>query len=786
MACAAGMAQAQSAATAAVAQADQTEARKTYRIAAGPVNEVLASFAIAAGVSITIPPTLVQGKVSPGLQGSFGVRDGFAQLLEGTGLEATSTSGGAYILRAGAGPAGAAQGSTLAEVRVTADAVGPTTTEGSRSYTTPATAAATGLTLSLRDTPQSVSVLTRQQIEDQNITSLGQAMKSVTGIYAVSSDSDRTDIYARGFYVDNYQYDGVPTTVSTDFFGASTTDPTVYDRIEVVRGATGLLTGAGEPSASINLVRKHADSKVLTGSASIGAGTWNTYRASVDLTTPLTQDGRIRARVAASLEDRDSYMDLYQGKRQVLYGIVDADLTPNTKASIGVEYQANRPTSSSWGGLPLVFSDGSFTSWDRSKTPATNWTYWNTTSTTTFASLEHRFDNGWKAKANLSHRESEQDAKLLYLYGDLDRATGTGLGGLAGYYGFTFQQNSVDLQASGPLEMWGRKHELVVGLTNTQNTYVQANHARTSPLASTGNFYQWDGSYAEPNWSPLLTTSGIDKTRQTAVYSALRLSLADRLKLIIGGRQNSWETESLTEKRSQNVFTPYAGLIYDLSESYSAYASYTDIFKPQNYRDVTGALLDPVTGKAYEAGVKGEHFNGALNSAFSVFRIEQENVAVQDGANLVPNSSANAYYGAKGVVSQGFEVQLAGELAPGWSVSTGFARTVAVDGKDAALNTWAPRTMVTLFSSYRLRGDWQALTVGGGVNWQNRVYDEGTGYAQGSFGVYSLMARYEFTPQLSGQLNINNLFDKTYYDNLSGQGYFGAPRNVMATLNYKF
>ena len=204
MACAAGTAGAQTV-PAADASATQAGPRKAYSIAAGPLDDALSSFAATAGVSITMPPALVQGRRSPGLQGSYAVREGFARLLAGSGLEAAGGAGGAYALRPSTSGEreGSADGTTLAPVTVTAEADRSGTTEGTGAYITPATAAATGLALAPRDTPQSVTVLTRQQIEDQNMLSLGQAMKSVTGVFAVSSDTDRTDLYARGFYIDS-------------------------------------------------------------------------------------------------------------------------------------------------------------------------------------------------------------------------------------------------------------------------------------------------------------------------------------------------------------------------------------------------------------------------------------------------------------------------------------------------------------------------------------------------------------------------------------------------------
>ncbi|KAG1314068.1 hypothetical protein G6F62_013983 [Rhizopus arrhizus] len=143
----------------------------------------------------------------------------------------------------------------------------PAVTEGTGSYTTPATSAATGLTLSLRETPQSVSVVTRQRIDDQNLRSLDEVMGNVVGVQVVSEDTDRTDFWSRGFYIDSLQYDGVPTTIGLSMYGESDNDSFIYDRIEVVRGATGLMSGAGNPGASINLVRKRGGAEPWTRAA---------------------------------------------------------------------------------------------------------------------------------------------------------------------------------------------------------------------------------------------------------------------------------------------------------------------------------------------------------------------------------------------------------------------------------------------------------------------------------------------------------------------------------------
>lgn len=766
-----------------------------YAIPAGPLAAALNRLGRESGALITFAPELTNGVHTQGLHGHYTVPQALAILLASTDLAAQSDTSGSYALRriSFVQPT-AGTGVSLAEVRVTAPASTPeqlATTEGTGAYSTRATAAAIGMMLSPRETPQSISVLTRQQLDDENPTTLGEALKSVTGIMAFSSDSERTDLYARGFYISNYQYDGVPTTVANDFFGASTADPFLYDRIEVVRGATGMLTGAGEPSASVNLVRKRASSKEFAGSASLGWGTWGHHRGTVDISTPLTADGRVRARAGVMLEERHSHLARYSNHKQAAFATLEADLGPRTTLRAGVEHQTNRPTDVTWGGLPLMFTDGTPTHWDRSTSTSANWTYWNSSSDVYFAGLEHQFDNQWNLKLDAQRRSSDFDAKLLYLFGLPDRITGTGVRALPNYSQHTLTQNNVSAQATGPFTLAGRLHEAVVGFTSSQSHRLSNSYGRAN-TPSTGNFYAWDGSYAEPQWTTR-SRVGDDRLRQTAMYGAVRFSLTDPLKLIVGGRHNTWKSTSLTEERKHEVTTPYAGLIYTLSPELSLYTSYTDIFNPQSYRDAQGRYLDPVIGKSYEAGIKGEHFNGALTTSLSVFRIQQDNVAVLDGVQIVPGTTDSAYVGAKGVSSRGIEAQVSGELARGWNASAGVAYTQAKDAEGTRLNTASPRTRLQLFTTYRLPGDWSALTLGGGMTWVsntsstiNTALAGEVVYRQNSYAVTSLMARYAVSPALSLQLNVHNLFDKRYYANMDGQGHYGTPRSAMLTMNYKF
>jgi outer membrane receptor for ferric coprogen and ferric-rhodotorulic acid len=226
------------------------------------------------------------------------------------------------------------------------------------------------------------------------------------------------------------------------------------------------------------------------------------------------------------------------------------------------------------------------------------------------------------------------------------------------------------------------------------------------------------------------------------------------------------------------------------------YASYTSIFQPQNKRDINGSYLDPILGKSIEAGVKGEFFGGRLNASAAVFKINQENLAQSTGENVIGATlQETAYRASEGATSKGVEFELSGELAPDWNLSAGFTKFTATDADGADVNSIYPRQLLRVFTSYRLPGAWNKLTLGGGVNWQSTVYT----YAQNPQGVserieqkayalVNLMARYEFSKQLSAQLNINNLFDKTYFNMFDAydQITYGAPRSVSLSMKYQF
>lgn len=671
--------------------------------------------------------------------------------------------------------------------------------------------AATGLDLTPRETPQSLTVITREQIDDQAAQTVAEVLEYTTGLSVKRVDRGRNLLSARGFDITNFQLDGLP--LATGNVGLEEGSTAIYERIEVIRGATGLLQGAGEPSASINMVRKRADANELTGEIALEAGSWEHFSGMVDVTTPLTSDGSVRARFVAEAYTQEAFVDLESSHGFVLYGTIGADLGPGTRIDAGASYQQDRRDGVMWAQLPYWYADGSLTDWERSKTTGAEWNEWDTSELSAFVSLEQDLGGSWQLRGDVAYFEQTEDSKLIWLWGNPDRTTGLGMDVWPYWYLAKPKQWSANLQVKGDYQLFGRQHELVLG---AMYSHIDNGWTNRDPdpatVAPVGNFNEWDGSYPEPDWGARYRMSGFGTTEQTALYGVTRLHVVDPVRLIVGGRLSWWTrdeevalyTPVAYRIEHEKVFTPYAGLIVDFTDFLSGYVSYTSIFNPQTARDRNGRYLDPLEGNNYEAGLKADLMGGRLRASAAVFRIEQNNFAVPDteidpGTGLpyvVPGTTDPASVAAQGVVSEGYELEAQGEVLPGWDISVGWSHFKAEDPAGVDVQAHQPRQVFRMATKYDFSGTLDGLSLGGSMRWESRPPQTAANPATGvtepvgqeAYALVNLMAAYDLTERLSLQLNLNNVFDKTYYNTNSWFGGFiyGEPRNIRATLRYGF
>lgn len=694
---------------------------------------------------------------------------------------------------------------TLSTIVVMAD-TNTQITENTDSYTLPVASSATGMALSTRETPQAVSVVTNQQIKDQNSNNLVDVLRRTPAIQVGSIDGARSGFSSRGFGITGFQIDGLNTDfVQQAAMGEYSINTAMFDHVEIVRGATGLMSGSGDPSANVNLIRKRADSNVPATELSANVDRYGNYGVSVDRSQPLSESGAVRGRVVASYQDGDTFIDRQELGQSLIYATVDADISDNTTVSVGASRQHNKSKSTMWGGLPSYLSDGSKADWDTSKNGSTDWANWDSDNTYYFADINHDFNEDWNLTTSASYNESDSSPKLLYMYANGSQVIDPNVGlvyNLNPFHADTERkQVNAKTQLTGNFDALGRTHQLIVG--GSYNKSELDTFTYTAPpdgLLPISDFSDWDGSYPEPAWGERVQSSDVT-VKEKAIFAATQLRLTDPLSVILGSRVSDYERSGIqyglnVDTKSDHIWTPYAGITYDINDNHSVYTSYSDIFQPQTQRDISGNYLDPIEGKNYEIGLKSESDNGALQSQVSIFRIEQDNLAQLDGGQIIPGTTLeNAYYGAKGATSQGFEVEVTGQISDKLKANIGYTHFNAEDNNGKAINTGYADTTLNLFATYNLDDIIPNLTVGGGIDWSNGYYGiianpvtgQSEKYGQDDVTLASIMARYSVNDNLEAQLNINNLFNQKY---LAGENFYGLtygePLNVVGRLTYRF
>lgn len=753
-----------------VTHAASAQEKLQIDIPAQDLSVALMQFGRQIGTEILFAPDVVRGKRVPALKGELERDEVLQRLLSGSGLTFRVTSQGAIVVE---------PHKTVEEVVVTGQ------------YTE-AVGMVSKTAQPLREIPHSISVMTRQRLEDQNLATVDDAMRNVTGVSvrSINPTGLMSSIMARGYSADTILIDGQPASSSSSVIAAMYADPAVLERIEVQRGAAGMFKGAGEPGVTVNMVRKRALSDFqLAAVASIGS--WQAYRGELDVTGPITESGRLRGRAVVSLRDAESYWHNVDSHKQVAYGTLEYDVTDHATVSAGVIYQD--VDTGMWYGLP-TYNTGRQLGLPRSTSWAMDWTRYEARNIDGFLELEGRLSNGGHYKASL--RQQERSAPYTIPSTAFVQANGNMTLNAIKFKGFhdgaddDDTETSADMYLSTPFEFGGQQHNLLIGADHRESV---TNFNRAVASLGTVNVFSFNpDSIAEPPLSAY--TLNLDEETEIhsyGIYTQVRIKPVSKLTLIGGARFSWWESETfsrlsntVTSKYDANgEFTPYAAVLLDVSKNLSLYTSYAEIFVPQNLRTVGGEQIEPRVGGQYEVGIKGEFRDGLVNAHAAVYRIEDENRAMADPLNI------GFYVPAGKVRAQGFETEVSGQLAPRWNLTAGYAFTetkyvIAPAAQQGTIfNTFTPKHSINLWTHYRfpihvLGG----LEVGAGVRSvsefsavSSNLRIEGKGYE-----VASLMFGYRIGSRYRISLNIENLLDETYLRTIGGVNLnqYGDPFNV--------
>ncbi|MEW3659542.1 Fe(3+)-pyochelin receptor FptA [Pseudomonas aeruginosa] len=654
-----------------------------------------------------------------------------------------------------------------------------------------------------RELPQSASVIDHERLEQQNLFSLDEAMQQATGVTVQPFQLLTTAYYVRGFKVDSFELDGVPALLGNT--ASSPQDMAIYERVEILRGSNGLLHGTGNPAATVNLVRKRPQ-REFAASTTLSAGRWDRYRAEVDVGGPLSASGNVRGRAVAAYEDRDYFYDVADQGTRLLYGVTEFDLSPDTLLTVGAQYQ-HIDSITNMAGVPMA-KDGSNLGLSRDTYLDVDWDRFKWDTYRAFGSLEQQLGGGWKGKVSAEYQEADSRLRYAGSFGAIDPQTGDGGQLMGAAYKFKSIQRSLDANLNGPVRLFGLTHELLGGVTYAQGETRQ-DTARFLNLPNTPvNVYRWDPHGVPRPQIGQYTSPGTTTTTQKGLYALGRIKLAEPLTLVVGGRESWWDQDTpATRFKPGRQFTPYGGLIWDFARDWSWYVSYAEVYQPQADRQTWNSEpLSPVEGKTYETGIKGELADGRLNLSLAAFRIDLENNPQEDPDH--PGPPNNPFYISGGKVrSQGFELEGTGYLTPYWSLSAGYTYTSTEYLKDSQndsgtrYSTFTPRHLLRLWSNYDLPWQDRRWSVGGGLQAQSDysvdyrgVSMRQGGYAlvnmrQGGYALVNMRLGYKIDEHWTAAVNVNNLFDRTYYQSLSNPNWnnrYGEPRSFNVSLRGAF
>lgn len=675
---------------------------------------------------------------------------------------------------------------TLGKVKVEDSALKDASTDGT-GYVAPDTTLGKDVR-SLRETPQSITIVTRQQLTDQNINTIEGALKNVTGVTIQRYDAagNYTQFMARGYVADIYQLDGL--TLQTDANGIYF-DLAAYDRVEVQRGTAGLYSGAGEPAVTVNIARKRATPEFKLDGALI-LSSWNDHRLEADIKGSLNKSGTTRGRAVGVYQTYDTYMDgIDDNKKKLFYGTIEQNLDLRTTLSVGVTWQSVDTVLSR--GLP-TWANGQLIDMPRSTMPVMDWNYQKLDNLSAFAELEHRGDD--QSYLKLAARYVDRKNEAAYLDPSIPAADGTMTGLNASAFKRKNVDNSFDVYYSKPFSLAGQTQNILIGADyrTTDNDTHYAPY--TTAVSGTVNLFNVTHHEIPEPVFDYNTNVSSTQVKSYGTYGQLRYKVTSPWTLVGGGRLSWWKSTTVTNGGTpasydaKAEFTPYVATIVDLTSKLSTYASVNQIFQPQNALTSDNKQIDPRVGQQVEVGLKGEAVGGALQYMTAIYRLIDKNRAVTD-----PTNSSFSIASGK-ARAQGFEVDMRGQLSRQWAVATGYAftetkylrSTAAQQGQQ--VSTFTPKHSGNLWVHYtvdeqRLRG----LELGAGVRSVSR-FSNSSGNQKvvaPGYSVFSLSTGYHLTPKYKVTLNVDNLFDKTYWEKVSypgRQNFFGEPRKISAGL----
>jgi iron complex outermembrane receptor protein len=695
------------------------------------------------------------------------------------------------------------------------------------SYSAPNTTTATKTDTPLMDTPASVQVVTQQILQDQKATTLDQALANISGVRS-SNTGWEENIYLRGFSTSTYFRDGFRIDDPSGLGGLLSLSN--IDSIEVLKGPGAILYGRVEPGGVVNLITKQPQATPYN-SIEQSIGSWNHFITSTDNTGPLNQDKTLLYRFNLSYDKTDSWIDNVTDKRYFIAPTLQWLPDARTQVTLEASYLHDNSTLYQQSVVPYDTTNHQFLWGNRSSYPAPY--YFDPNTTFIGLNWSHQFNDDWAIKQIISHNKTDFSTplNLSTAYGPLSQVGNTWTIGLgSAQLGGSTESNGTVIDLTGHFQTGIAKHTLLVGGDYYQLDAVYSSRY-SNPSGPFINVPLFSSTVPSPSSIALDPNNFYytnTTTRSYGLYIQDQVKLPNNIDLLAGLRYQDVKSSGYTIQGTEmggsglptenspehdHALTPRVGILWRPINWLSLYASYTENFGATNasLTDWQGKPLKPEGADQYEIGAKTELLNGRASFTVALFDLTKNNVAANDLAH--PNGSGGFYPTTVGQIeSKGVEVTLQGEIRSGWNLliaytnDRAFVKAGTQSYPQGTAMPFVPEDMLRIFTTYKLKGDYlDGWKIGGGVTWQGATpglyNDPSTGATDTStikspsYAIYDAMASYDFkawNQKASFQVNVKNLFNKTYYTDafmyMAPWGYvtYGAPRSVMASLKIEY
>ncbi|KJH70627.1 TonB-dependent siderophore receptor [Aliterella atlantica] len=649
------------------------------------------------------------------------------------------------------------------------------------SYRAPNASTATRTDTPVRDIPGSIQVIPRQILEDQKTTRIQEALENISGVRKEGNygGTDAGGFNIRGFAQEGNFRNGL---ADNDFY--SSVDPANIDRIEVLKGPASVLFGQSEPGGIVNVVTKQPLGTPYY-SAEVNVGNYAFYRSSLDISGPLEDDGSLLYRLNAAYQNSGSFRDYNFTERVFVAPVFTLDISDRTSLTVDLEYQNNnylfdrglpslgdRPAPipiSRLVGLPdSVYDDSTFRVGYR---------------------LEHQFSENWQLRNGFSLVSAESAGN--YATGGNELVDDQFAPIYIGRDDFTREIYTLQTEVVGRFNTGSIVHQPLIGVELRRNIWAYNLYDVPDPILL--DIFNPDYDVDLPDIPDEKTSSYTTRRDTLGIYLQDQIAFTDNLKVLVGGRFDAFyrrDNFGTPEEENLSAFSPRVGIVYQPIQPISLYASYTQSFQPDRFLDrsaVTNEPFKPTEGTQYEVGIKAD-ISDRLSATLAAYEITKTNVITADPID--PDLSIQV--GEQR--SRGVELDVGGEIQPGWNIIASYTYTDAITSEDNTIAVGnrlinVPEHAASLWTTYEIQtGDLEGLGFGLGLYYVgDRFADlDNTSVLPSYFRTDS--AIYYKRDNWRVALNFRNLFNQTYYETAQTRNiiYPGAPFTVIGSFAIEF